>query len=444
MAKRQWANIPFHPGKWPFFYGWMILLLAATGILMSIPGQTIGVSVFTDPLLDTLLISRDELSLAYMLGTIGSSFLLPWAGRVYDRVGVRPVAITASLGLGFILFILSNIEYILFDLFKIESNLIIIFWMFGAFLLLRFCGQGVLTMSSRNMMMQWFDRRRGFATGISNVFVSLTFASSPLFLHHLIQRYTWEGAWTAMAFFLVLVFPLVIFIFFRNTPEASGLVPDGKVKASKKQKKVLFPTVKEFTLAEVRRSYSFWIFAFMLSMQGLYITGFTFHVISIFNESGLSESQAISIFQPSAVLAVIFTLVGSNASDYIPLKFLYYVKGIGACTAILGLIFLGEWGPAYYILIIGNGIMMGLFSVLATVSWPRYFGRLHLGAINGQAMMLIVFGSALGPILFSKSLSAFGAYDSAGWICFSIYFLLTVLAVKADNPQKKLAEEGKM
>lgn len=439
MAKRQWANIPFDPGKWPFFYGWMILLWATTGIVMSIPGQTIGVSVFTDPLLDTLLITRDELSLAYMLGTIGSSFLLPWAGKIYDRLGVRPIAISAAIGLGSILFILSNINYILFDLFRLESSLLIIFWMFGAFLLLRFFGQGVLTMSSRNMMMQWFDQRRGFATGISNVFVSLTFASSPLLLHFLIERYTWQGAWFVLALIVGLGFPIIIFLFFRNTPEGSGLKPDGDFKPTKKLKSLFIPTVKEFTLAEVRKNYSFWVFVSMLAMQGLYITGFTFHVVSIFKESGLTESQAVSIFQPSAVLAVIFTLVASNASDYIPLKYLYYIKGVGACIGISGVIFLGNWEPAYYFLIVGNGVMMGLFSVLATVSWPRYFGRAHLGAINGQAMMLIVFGSALGPILFSTSLSLSGAYDAAGWICFGIYLMLTIAAIKADNPQKKLA-----
>lgn len=443
MARKQWANIPFHPGKWPFFYGWVILLMATTGILMSIPGQTIGVSVFTDPLLETLLISRDELSLAYMFGTIGSSFLLPWAGRIYDRVGVRPVAITASLGLGVILFILSNIEYILFDVFRVESSLIIIFGMFCAFLLLRFFGQGVLTMSSRNMMMQWFDRRRGFATGITNVFVSLTFASSPLFLYYLIESYSWQGAWFIMALVVAFVFPILIFLFFRHKPEDSGLVPDGSYKPTKKQGKAFIPTIKNFTLVEVRRNYSFWVFAIMLAMQGLYITGFTFHVISLFKESGLLESQAVSIFQPSAVLAVIFTLIASNASDFIPIKYLFYIKGIGASIGIVGVIFLGEWEAAYYMLILGNGIMMGLFSVLTTVTWPRYFGRLHLGAINGQAMMLIVFGSALGPILFSTSLSLFGAYDIAGYMCLGVYIILTLAAIRADNPQKKLAEEEK-
>ena len=407
---------------------------------MSIPGQTIGVSVFTDPLLDTLLISRDELSIAYMLGTIGSSFLLPWAGRMYDRAGVRIIAIAASLGLGAVLITLSKIDYLLFGLFSVESDITIIFWMFICFLLLRFFGQGVLTMTSRNMMMQWFDRRRGFATGITNVFVSLTFASSPVFLHYLIERYTWQGAWITIGLIAAFVFPVLIFLFFRDKPEDSGLTPDGGLKEpSPDRQKTFVRTVKQFTLWEVRRNYSFWVFTLMLAMQGLYVTGFTFHVVSIFEQAGLSESAAISIFQPSAVLAVVFTLTTSNLSDYIPLKYLYYLKGVGACTGILGVIFLGDWEAAYYMIIVGNGIMMGLFSVLATVSWPRYFGRLHLGAINGQSMMMIVFGSALGPILFSGALSLFDVYDAAGWICLAFYILLTIAAVRADNPQKKLA-----
>lgn len=67
------------------------------------PGQTIGVSVFTEPLLVALQLTRDQLSLAYMAATIGSSLLLPWAGALYDRWGVRPVASLAALSLGLVL-----------------------------------------------------------------------------------------------------------------------------------------------------------------------------------------------------------------------------------------------------------------------------------------------------------------------------------------------------
>ncbi len=70
------GNIPFSPSKFPFFYGWIILAAGAVGVVMSIPGQTMGVSVFTDRLIDSLKISRLNLSLAYMIGTLSSSLLL--------------------------------------------------------------------------------------------------------------------------------------------------------------------------------------------------------------------------------------------------------------------------------------------------------------------------------------------------------------------------------
>lgn len=46
------------------------------GVFFSIPGQTIGVSVFTDPVKDALGLSRNQFSNAYMIGTIASSLLM--------------------------------------------------------------------------------------------------------------------------------------------------------------------------------------------------------------------------------------------------------------------------------------------------------------------------------------------------------------------------------
>ncbi len=435
MTSRQWANFPFHPGKWPFFYGWMILLWSAMGIVMSVPGQTIGVSVFTDPLLEALGISRGELSMAYMLGTITSSLLLAWAGKLYDRFGARPVALTATFGLGLVLLFLSQVDTFLFEFLQVENSMIIILTMFLAFLLLRFFGQGVLTMASRNMMVQWFEKRRGFASGFSNVVVSLAFSSSPVLLYYLVEHFTWKGAWIVMALAAGVIFPIIVILFYRNKPEDSGLSPDGKYVPSEKKRKNLFPVVHEFTLHQTRHNYAFWIFSLMLGMQGLYITAFTFHIISIFDMAGYSEETAIHIFQPSSIIAVITTLVASSVSDHVQLKYLLYAKGIGACTAIVGVIFLAQWETAYYLIILGNGIMGGLFSVLVTVTWPRYYGRKHLGAISGQAMMIMVFASAFGPILFSTSLTHFASYAVGAWACLVAFGGLTLAAIKANNPQ---------
>ena len=48
--------------KLPFFYGYVILASGTLGILFSAPGQTVGISVFTDFLIHDLNISREKLS----------------------------------------------------------------------------------------------------------------------------------------------------------------------------------------------------------------------------------------------------------------------------------------------------------------------------------------------------------------------------------------------
>jgi len=107
MARRA-VDTPFAPARFPVFYGWAIVVFGTVGVLMSVPGQTMGVSVFTDSLLGALGLSRDQLSMAYMCGTLGSACLLPYAGKLYDRLGSRAMAVIASLSLALVLIALSR------------------------------------------------------------------------------------------------------------------------------------------------------------------------------------------------------------------------------------------------------------------------------------------------------------------------------------------------
>ena len=66
------VRTPFAPSRCPVYYGWVIVLVATIGSIFSIPGQTMGFSVFTDVLMKELGLSRVELSLAYCIGTVAS------------------------------------------------------------------------------------------------------------------------------------------------------------------------------------------------------------------------------------------------------------------------------------------------------------------------------------------------------------------------------------
>jgi hypothetical protein len=50
--------------KIPFHYGWVILASGAIGAFMALPGQTKGVSLFFDPLAESLGLSRTQVALA--------------------------------------------------------------------------------------------------------------------------------------------------------------------------------------------------------------------------------------------------------------------------------------------------------------------------------------------------------------------------------------------
>ena len=101
-----------------------------------------------------------------------------------------------------------------------------------------------------------------------------------------------------------------------------------------------------------------------------------------------------------------------------------------------GLITLDGLAFSYWMIIIGNGIVWGLYSVLIGVTWPRFYGLKNLGAISGSSLSFTVIGSALGPYMFSLSLEWTGSYDLVGWICLGIGLLLFFLAFKADNPNE--------
>ncbi|UXP33523.1 MFS transporter [Reichenbachiella agarivorans] len=230
-----------------------------------------------------------------MCGTILSASMLTWVGRQYDRYGARPVALLATIGLGIVLIYLSQVDRIQAVIGADSTSMVVNFLiMFFGFFTLRFSGQGALTLVSRNMMMKWFEKRRGFAMGFSNVTTSLTFASAPVFFEYLIQRYDWNGAWMILAVITGLVFPFYILTFFRDDPEKSGIRPDGDFVESAQSKANRFPVVKDFSLSEAQKTIGFWVFSMMLAMQALYWTGLTFNIVSLFEHAGYDRETAVS------------------------------------------------------------------------------------------------------------------------------------------------------
>ncbi len=430
-------KIPFDPAKWPFFYGWFMILAAGLGILSSIPGQTFGVSAFTEPLIESLPIDRTGISLAYMLGTAGSALLLTWGGKAYDAWGARITGFAAASLMGLVLLSLSRLEWLIESLTgalgESRREAVAFALLAVGFLVLRFSGQGVLTMASRNMLMKWFDHRRGLANGIIGLFVPVVFSVSPLLLNLLVLRQGWRQAWFTLGVGALLGVGLFILVFFRDNPESCGLRPDGGLQPLPNDPR--HDPVRDFTLKEARRTLRFWVFNLTIALHALISTALTFHIVSIFDQAMIDQKKAFAIFIPSSIITVFMAFFCGWISDHIRLKKLLFVLMAGTAIAIGG-IFLLNRPAGYWLVVLGNGIAGGVFGLLMTVSWPRFFGRRHLGAISGFHMSWVVGFSAVGPYLMGLSLQHFGSYRPSFTVCLAGLAILFILALGIDRPAR--------
>lgn len=431
------ANWPFPVRNLPFFYGWVIWFISTLGIIASIPGQTVGMAVFTDHFIAAFGLSRTELSTAYLFGTLGSSVFLTRAGRFYDRVGARITIVGSSVVLGLCLVYIYCLEdlihllpdYVSLPVFWISFPLILLGY-FGV----RFSGQGVLTSSSRNVLLVWFDKRRGLVSGARAVFVTLGFSLCPPFFAFLISVFGWRDALLVLAATVGIGFALLALILIRNNPESCGLQVDGIGAEDKKEKTGNIP---DASVEEARRSPVFWLYAAALGIYSLFGTALVFHIVSIFNQAGRSAEEAFTYFFPAAVFSVSINLLGSWLSDYWPLKRLLIIKLGGFLLGAWGLLHLQhEWG--YWLLVCGFGTASGLWGVLSNLTFIRFFGRKFLGEISGMNMTLTVIGSAIGPVMFSLGLDLFHSYHAAIIINMIIVCMLLLAAflIKQVEPAR--------
>jgi len=418
------------------YYGWIVLAAGALGMMFSIPGQTVGVSVFTDHLIAALGLTRIQLSSAYMAGTLASALLMTRAGRIFDRLGARCTAAGAVVFLALLLILLTRIDRwtaaaasVLGSGAAVAAGAAFAAAALG-FLGIRFFGQGVLTLVSRTMVMRWFEERRGRVAAWFGVSISAGFSYAPRLLQLLIDKHGWRGAWIVLAGSLILVALPLVLVLFRDSPERCGIPMEDGLRHLKIHKDRLDHQGPDATLAEARRDPRYWAYNLMMGWWSMYTTAFTFHVVDLFASRGLGAADAVAIFLPITVVSVAFNFLGSWASDAVDLPPLYFIALAGFAAAGAAIVAAGAaWSRV--LLIAGYGVGAGFWSVLTNVTWPRLYGREHLGEISGSAMTFLVAGSALGPWVFSLLRSDAGGYVGAGIFGVAGPALLAVFGVAA-------------
>jgi MFS family permease len=382
----------------PIFYGWIIMLAGTLGMIMTSPGQTYVISVFLEHIIADLGISRSLVSTLYTVGTLVGSFALPVVGRQIDRRGARLMVgvITALFGLACL--------YMGF----VQNAL-----MLGlGFIAIRMLGQGSLGLVSQNVINQWWVRRRGTMMGISGVLVGLLgLGGFPIIINWLIPIYGWRWTYILLGMALLALMVPVGLIFFRDRPEEFGLQPDSAQDLTDPTA-ALTEIEEVWTLTEARRTPTFWVASIGLALIAMLSTGLFFHMVSIFEDNGLSATIAASVFFPIALTTALVNLGGGVLIDRIPTRFLLVASLFGLALSLMMAQYLNNVAAA-----IVYGIMLGvttsLMGLVNHVIWAIYFGRQHLGSITGLTTTILIAGAALGPMPLGVAHDLLGSYNQA-------------------------------
>ncbi len=437
------VGVPFRPGRQPIHYGWVVAVVGTLGMVASVPGQTIGVNVFNEKLIEALGLSRLSVSTAYFVGTAGSGFLLPYAGRLFDRLGARKMIVGASVSLALSLGYMSVVDQVAGGVEAVAGVDASKMWirmtcLVLGFFLMRFFGQGLVMMTSRNMIGKWWVAHRGKVFSIGGIAVTVCFSLAPKLFNEMIETFGWRESWRLMALVLAPGFCLVAWLFFRDNPAECGLEADaGKPLDTKRAEDPEFKLVKEFTRGEALRSFSFWAFSLVFALQACYFTGYAFHVIDVAADLGRDAGVMLNLFVPTAILNAGVSLVVGWMSDRCRLKYLLAFMAFGNALAAFALAALhGSAMPVA--LVVGFGVSGGCFGAISGVFMPRFYGLKHLGAISGFFASIIVIGSAVGPLAFSMARGWTGSYATAHIVAVVLALGLVASAFWADNPQRRL------
>ena len=165
-------------------------------------------------------------------------------------------------------------------------------------------------------------------------------------------------------------------------------------------------------MKQALRTSTFWIVALGLSLLSLLMTGLFFHQVAVFQHRGLDPHVATRVFAITALVSVVSAPVLGRIMDRSPSRLVLAGAQIVMAAALVALHLVDDVATA-----IVYAVVFGLAGASVQVNvgylWADYFGRRHLGSIQGTGQTALIVGASLGPLPFSLSLDLTGDYSAA-------------------------------
>ena len=411
------------PHPRPRFYGWWMVGFCAVAFALTAPGQTDGISVFVDPMIEELGLSRSIVSTAYLLATLTSASLMPRVGRLIDRYGSRASMITITMAFGVAISAAAGVRGFVSLTF--------------AFFFLRFLGQGSLSIVASTAVAPWFVRRRGFAIGVATAVGASLLSLVPIASAAMIRAIGWRMSWLVLAGSVVLILLPIAVRGIVDSPADIGQEPDGTRLSDDERATMAAGFGDSFSRNEALRTPAFWVLAGAVATTSGIGTGLQFHQIAMLGEQGLSPIEAAANFLPQTAGVLLTTLIVGALTDRIGLRWILVTGMATQAAAMVAVPFItpGVTALVYGLLLGSAGAIVRTSEAAAT---PKLYGLRELGSIRGVFRFVGVGSSALGPVALAVGRDLTGSYTATLLVLLTIPTLvaLAALLTSGQPPQR--------
>ncbi len=414
------------PKSTPFFYGWVIVAVAALSNIARVSTAVEVLSIFVPYLIRDYGWSRTLISSAVTVGSLGGGFLAIIFGRIVDRYGPRVVTGLGSLAVG--------LGCVILALLQGPAMFI------GGYGMARATGHGMVMVAAPVAVANWFIRSRGKAMAIMFTTSYVGIIIAPPIVQAIINAYDWRAGWVALAALAFALGVIPPFFFLVRRPEDVGMTPDG-VPSAKDQgmtarKTLLKEPAADWTLKQTLADPSVWFIMAATFFSGIMVAGVGLHQVPYYLERGISPTLAASIVSVYAIGLAVGSFFLGWLADRVSTRGLILASYVVGTVSMAYLLFVNDPLTAFSFAFM-FGVLVGGFFTLIPIMLASYYGRLNLGSIMGMVQMSKTSGLAIGPLVAGAFFDITESYEAA-FVTFGVLSLLSAAFMSfARRPQAK-------
>ncbi len=348
-------------------YGFMIIFFGSYG-------QTFFIALFNDDIKNYYSLTDGQFGLIYALSTTLSSLLLINFAKLIDFIDLRIYSIIITTGL-----IITCVS-----IYILPFN---IFYLVIIILSLRFFGQGAMTHAGITSLTRYFGKDRGKAISFGNLGGMLGVMFLPIIVVYFKNFFSFREIWLFSSISLVIFLP-ILYIILNNQKQRQ-----------KKFKESIQGSFKKWKTIDIIKNKKFLTYLPITTFFSFIGTGLMFHQIFIFSQKGWTIDMLGVGFIFLGGFSILGLIIGGPLIDMLnPQKAILYLL----LPIFLAILILLAFDSFIFLLIYMSlyGFNLGISSPFTGSLWAEIFGLESLGTVKALFHALVVFASALSPVVF--------------------------------------------